>query len=77
MRTKGLSFRIVVNEKMGNRIQDLRVRGEKVDPLKDYTFTGWASMAVQSGPPVYDIVLDYIRKKKRIKVKLDRPELII
>ncbi len=77
VRTKGLSFRIVVNEKMGNRIQDLRVRGEKVDPLKDYTFTGWASMAVQSGPPVYDIVLDYIRKKKRIKVKLDRPELII
>lgn len=77
VRTKGLSFSIVVNEKMGNRIQDLRVRGEKVDPNKKYSFTGWASMAEQSGPPVYDIVLDYIRKKKNIQVKLDRPELVI
>jgi sulfur-oxidizing protein SoxB len=77
VRTKGLDFKIVVNEKMGNRVQDLKVRGEKLDPDKDYTFTGWASMAEQSGPPVYDIVLDYIRKKKNIKVKLDRPELVI
>ncbi len=77
VRTKGMSFKIIVNEKMGNRIQDLRIRGEKVDPNKEYTFTGWASMAEQSGPPVYDIVLDYIRKKKNIKIKLDRPELVI
>ncbi len=77
VRSKGLEFKIVVNEKMGNRIQDLKVRGKPVKPDAEYSFSGWASMAPQSGPPVFDIVLDYIRKKKTIRVKLDRPEIVL
>jgi sulfur-oxidizing protein SoxB len=77
VRTKGLDFKIVVKEKMGSRVQNLTVRGEPVDPDKEYTFTGWASMAEQSGPPVYDIVLDYIRKKKKVKVSLTRPTIVL
>ena len=76
VRSKGLEFSIRINEKMGNRIHGLAVRGKPVDMNKKYSFTGWASMAVQPGPPVYDIVLDYMRKKKKIKVKLDRPKLV-
>ena len=76
VRTKGLDFKIKVDGKMGGRIQDLKVKGKPIDFNREYTFTGWASVSVQKGPPVYDIVLDYIKKKKTIKVKLDRPELL-
>jgi len=77
VRSRGLEFKIVVHEKMGNRIQDLKVRGKPVKPDAKYTFAGWASMQPQSGPPIYDIVMNYIRKKKNIKINLDRPKLVL
>ena len=77
VRSAGLSYTIKVNEKMGNRIQDLKVRGRDVHPDKEYTMTGWASMAEQSGPPVYDIVINYIKKKKTIKIEPERPKMVI
>ena len=76
VRTAGMSFTIKVNEKIGNRIQNLKIRGKDVHPDKEYTMTAWASVQEQPGPPVYDIVINYIKKKKTIKVKHDRPEMI-
>ncbi len=76
VRTTGMSFTIKVNEKIGNRIQNLKIRGKDVHPDKEYTMSGWASMQEQPGPPVYDIVINYIKKKKTIKIKHDRPEMI-
>lgn len=77
VRSAGLSFDIKVNEVMGKRIQNLKVRGKDVHPDKEYTMTGWASMAEQPGPPVYEIVMNYIRKKKTIKIMPQRPKMII
>ncbi len=77
VRSRGLSFTIKVNEKMGSRIQDLKVRGKSVEPDKEYTMAGWASMVEQPGPPVYDIVIDYIRKIRNINVKLNRPRMVL
>lgn len=77
VRSAGLDFSIRVQEKAGNRIHNLKVGGVAVDPDRQYSYAGWASMAEQSGPPVYEIVLAYIRKNKKIKVKLNRPELIL
>ncbi len=77
VRSAGLDFIVQVGAGVGNRIDDLAVGGVKVDPERQYSFAGWASMAEQSGPPVYDVVLDYIRKQKRIKVKYQAPELVL
>ncbi len=77
VRSRGIHYILYPEQKMGNRIADLRVRGKPVDPDREYTFAGWASMQLQEGPPVYEIVLDYIRKKKRINVEVDRPRVII
>lgn len=77
VRSAGLDFTVKVNEKMGNRIHDLKVRGKAVHPDKEYTMAGWASMEEQSGPPVYDIVINYIKKKKTIKIKPARPKMIV
>lgn len=76
VRTAGMSFTIKVNEKIGNRIQNMKIRGKDVHPDKEYSMTGWASMQEQPGPPVYDIVINYIKKKKTVKIKHDRPEMI-
>ncbi|MDA8168899.1 MAG: thiosulfohydrolase SoxB [Nitrospiraceae bacterium] len=77
VRTRGLDFTIKVGASIGNRIQGLQVRGRPVHPDKEYTMSGWASMAEQPGPPVYDIVMDYIRKKKTVNVHNDKPRLVI
>lgn len=77
VRSVGLSFTIKVNEKMGSRIQDMKVRGRDVHPDSEYTMAGWASMEEQPGPPVYDIVMSYIKKKKIIKTRLERPKMVI
>jgi sulfur-oxidizing protein SoxB len=76
VRTAGMSFTIKVNEKIGNRIQNLKIRGKDVHPDKEYTMTAWASVQEQPGPPVYDVVINYIKKKKTINVKHDRPKMI-
>ncbi len=76
VRSKGLDFTVKLSGTMGNRIHDLKVRGRKVKPNDEFTFSGWASMAEQPGPPVYDVVLDYARKKKKVRVTLDRPKLV-
>lgn len=77
VRTRGLDFTIKVNASMGSRIRDLKVRGKPMEPHKDYTMSGWASMAAQPGPPVFDVVIDYIKRKKNINVFNDRPKLVI
>ena len=64
VRTAGLSFTIKVNEKIGNRIQNIKIRGKDVHPDKEYTMTAWASVQEQPGPPVYDIVINYIKRRR-------------
>ncbi|HFQ90334.1 MAG TPA: thiosulfohydrolase SoxB [Desulfobulbus sp.] len=75
VRSKGLDFTVNISGRMGTRISDLAVRGRRVKPNDTFSFAGWASMAEQTGPPVYDIVLDYARKKKKIRPVIDRPRI--
>ncbi len=76
VRSKGLDFKVKLSGSMGTRVSDLKVRGKTVHPKDQFTFSGWASMAEQPGLPVYDIVLDYVRRKKKVRVKIDRPQLV-
>ncbi len=75
VRSAGLDFTIKVQAPAGKRIRDLTVAGRPVEWRKRYRFAGWASMQEQSGPPVYDIALRYLRQKGRIAPRRQAPRL--
>jgi sulfur-oxidizing protein SoxB len=68
VRMGGLSYTIDVAKPGGERISDLRVGGKPMDPDKRYKATGWASMMPVDGPPVFDVVANYLRGVKRVKL---------
>ena len=72
VRVGGMGYRIDIHEKMGSRISDMTLlsSGEAIDPARKYTVGGWASVNEGTeGPPIYDVVADYIRDKKVVNVK--------
>ena len=43
--------------------------GESIDPARNYVVAGWASVNEgTSGPAIYDLMTNYVRKEKFIKV---------
>jgi len=68
VRMGGISYTIDVTKPGGQRISDLRVGGKPMDPDKRYKATGWASMNVVDGPPVFEVVANYLRGVKRVKL---------
>jgi len=52
---------------MGSRISDMELDGEPIDPDKEYSVAGWASVQEQEGGvPVWDVVTEYLRDRKTI-----------
>ena len=48
----------------------LLASGEIIDAQKSYVVSGWASVNEGTkGPPVYDLVSDYISDKKTVRVQ--------
>ena len=74
VRMGGLTYAIDPRKKQGSRISDIKIGGKPMDLAKKYKATGWASMNQVDGPPAYDVVIDYLRKAKRIK--LDAPKRV-
>ncbi len=75
VRTGGILFDLHPHEKMGNRIQNLRLKrtGKSIEASKKYVVTGWASVRPGTeGPPVWDLVMDWIRKQKTIRIPEQR-----
>ncbi len=68
VRMGGVSYSIDPNRGMGQRITDLRIGGQLADPNKRYKATGWASMMEVDGSPVFDVVANYLRSVKRVKL---------
>ncbi|MFC1672863.1 thiosulfohydrolase SoxB [Pseudomonadota bacterium] len=72
VRVGGMGYRIDIQKDMGKRISDMTLlsTGETIDPSKKYVVGGWASVNEGTeGPPIYDLVSDYIRKKKVVNVQ--------
>jgi len=43
--------------------------GKPIDPTRNYVVSGWASVnEATEGPPIYDVVTDYLKKKKVVNV---------
>ena len=72
VRMGGLGYRIDVRGKRGERISEMTLlkTGERIDPARDYTVAGWASVNQGTeGPPIWDVVSDYIRRQGTVKVE--------
>ncbi len=78
VRVGGLQYTCSPNEKAGQRISNMMLRGKLVDPNKKYLVAGWASVQENvTGTPIWDVVAEYLRNVKVIKkVKLNQPTLI-
>jgi S-sulfosulfanyl-L-cysteine sulfohydrolase len=71
VRCGGLGYTIDVSKPIGSRISGMThlKSGEPVDPKKDYTVAGWASVNEGTqGPPVWDLVERYVGTEKTVRV---------
>jgi sulfur-oxidizing protein SoxB len=75
VRVGGLKYTIDPAASMGSRISDMQLDGKPLDPDKEYSVAGWASVAQPlEGRPVWDVVAEYLRDKKTIKhIDLNEP----
>ena len=80
VRVSGMSYTIDINQSMGERILDLRLdNGELIQADKSYSVTGWATVgSVSPGPPVWDVVTNYLKSKQTILVEeVNQPKILI
>jgi S-sulfosulfanyl-L-cysteine sulfohydrolase len=68
VRVGGLTYTITPDKKQGERITDIRVSGKPLETNKQYKVAGWASIREVDGPPAFDVVADYLRRVKKVKV---------
>ena len=64
VRVGGMGYRIDISKPMGSRISEMTLlkTGEPIDPGKNYTVAGWASVNEGTeGPPIWDVVESHIR----------------
>jgi sulfur-oxidizing protein SoxB len=78
VRVGGIEYTIDPTKKIGERINNMMLKGKAIDPNTTYKVAGWApvSEGVQ-GEPVWDVVASYLRDKKTIKgLKLNTPKIV-
>lgn len=78
VRLAGMNYVCDPTASIGNRISEMTLdSGEKVEANKTYKVAGWATVGSKSpGPPVWDVVAQYIREHKSIRVsRLNTPKL--
>lgn len=78
VRVGGMQYAIAPNERMGSRIQNMRLKGKPVEADKKYKVAGWASVQEGvKGEPVWDVVAGHLRARKVVKgVKVNTPTLV-
>jgi sulfur-oxidizing protein SoxB len=77
VRVGGIHYSVDPTQKIGQRISNMMLKGEPVDPNKIYKVAGWAPVGEGvSGTPIWDVVAEYLRSKKVIKnVNLNMPKI--
>ncbi len=77
-RLTGASYSIKIDAKAGKRISDFKIGGKPIDLKKTYRVSSWGGNLQNAGTSlekdkiraVYEVVSDYIRKKKIIDIPL-------
>jgi len=78
VRTGGLDYICEPQASSGQRISAMTLEdGKPVDPGKSYRVAGWARVGSKApGPPIWDVVADYLRGQDVVRVdKLNTPLL--
>ena len=71
VRCGGLGYTIEIGKPIGSRISALThiKSGKPIEAKKEYVVTGWASVNEGTeGPPVWELVENYIARKKIVRV---------
>jgi sulfur-oxidizing protein SoxB len=69
VRVGGLKYAIDPTQAIGKRITHMELNGKPVEAGKTYRVAGWASVAApQEGTPIWDVVADYIRERKTVRI---------
>ena len=76
VRVGGMRYAIDIRQGRGRRISDVKVAGRALEPVRRYRTTRWASTGEADGPPAYDVVADYLRGVKRVRID-PRPRVTI
>ena len=81
VRVGGLTYACAPGEKMGQRIQDMRLGGKPIEADKSYKVAGWAPVAEAArdagNPPVWDVVERWLAAHPRVTPRqLNTPRLI-
>jgi S-sulfosulfanyl-L-cysteine sulfohydrolase len=67
VRVGGVGYTIDVGKPIGQRISGMTLlrTGQPIDPAREYTVAGWASVNQDTqGPPIWDVVMGHIEKKR-------------
>lgn len=78
VRVGGLSYTLNPQGESGNRISNLQLsNGKPLHADKEYKVAGWATATPSEGAPVWEIVIDYLRQQKTLRLDhLSQPHLI-
>jgi len=74
VRVGGMGYQIDISKPIGERISNMTLlrTGKPIDPTRNYVVTGWASVNEETqGPPIYDVVSSYLRRKKIVNVPVN------
>ncbi len=80
VRVGGMGYKIDINKSQGNRISEMTMlkTGDRIEPEKRYKVGGWASVNENTeGPPVWELVEKYIRRKKIIQIEKNNSVKVI
>ncbi|PKO54633.1 MAG: thiosulfohydrolase SoxB, partial [Betaproteobacteria bacterium HGW-Betaproteobacteria-21] len=79
VRVGGLQYSCDPTAGMGKRIDNMMLKGKRIEPGKTYKVAGWAPVseeAKDAGPAVWDVVANYLRAQKVISQRpLNLPTL--
>ncbi|HEA52103.1 hypothetical protein LCGC14_0321580 [marine sediment metagenome] len=71
VRVGGMDYTCDPTASMNGRISDMQLdNGERIEADKMYKVAGWATVNSKApGEPIWDVVADYLRSEKTIKIK--------
>ncbi len=77
-RLYGITYDIKISGASGKRISNIKVGGKALDPSKTYLVSAWGGNVQKQGQnlregkikPVYDVVIDYIKRQKTVKAPM-------
>ncbi|MDP3251295.1 MAG: thiosulfohydrolase SoxB [Hydrogenophaga sp.] len=78
VRVGGMQYTMTPNAPMGQRINNMMLKGRPIEASKTYKVAGWASVQEGAkGEPIWDVVSGYLRDRKVVKgVKINTPRIV-